>query len=252
MKRLALTWALVLIAAFASLRAESLTASRTITENLTAIVLPLCGVPGIARRIAESAGIPAGIESVPACYLLDPLPPPPWQAETITFLGMTVADALDRLVALDGRYRWVESDGVIVLRPLEAWQDAHHFMNEVISGFGFADQNVTWAAVMLGEAMHGRPIVPPTIETPLSTPQGNEHFSVSPRTTSILEAATAVVRAHGSLSWTLSYCKPERRPEYAWFMLGTFDHSGSGAGPKLVPDQNGKLHSACPSPPVRR
>src|SRR5258706_8521954 len=107
MKRLAIAWAFIVIAVSVSMRAESLTASHTITENLTTYVpLPPCGVAVIARRIAESAGILAGIEYVPACAQSGPLPPPQSQAETIAFVGMTVADSLDRLVALDGRYRW--------------------------------------------------------------------------------------------------------------------------------------------------
>jgi hypothetical protein len=251
MKRLAITGALIAIGVFGSLRAESRTASRTITEPLVMSVPPApCGVPAIAMRISDIAGIPAGIEFVPGCSQTDP--PRPNNAEEMSLLGFTAEEALDRLIASDPRYRWVETDGVILVRPLEAWEDAHHFMNVTVSGFGFTDQNVTGAAVILGAAMHGRPVVPPTIETPLSTAQGNEHFSVSAGTRSISEAANTVVRAHGSLHWTLSYCRPERRLEYATFMLATFDHSGFGSGPRPVPDQNGKRHIACPSAPVRR
>ena len=251
MKRLAITWAFIVIAVSVSMRAESLTASRAITEQLiVSVPMPPCGVPVIAERISETAGIPAGIEFIPGCRQTEP--PRPRNAEEMSFLGLTAEEALNRLIAMDPRYHWVETDGVILLRPLEAWQDQHHFMNATISEFGFTDQNVTGASVMIGAAIHARAVEPPTIETPLSTAQGNQHFSVTPRTTSILEAANAVVRAHGSLHWILTYCKPERRREYASLLLATFDHSGSGAGPKLVPDQNGKLHSACPSPPVRR
>jgi hypothetical protein len=88
----------------------------------------------------------------------------------------------------------------------------------------------------------------------MRTEQGNLHFSVRPRTTSILEAANEVVRAHGSLRWTLSYCKPERRIEYALFMLGTFDHSGLGGTVRahtVVRDQDGRLRGDCDPFPLR-
>jgi hypothetical protein len=244
MRPLCVTWSFIVVAAAVSLRADSLTASRTIAEQLiVSVPLAPCGVPAIATRISEIAGIPAGIEFIPGCRQTDP--PRPRNAEEMSFLGLTAEEALDRLIGMDPRYRWAETDGVILVRPLEAWQDAHHFMRATISEFGFTDQNVTGASVMISAAMHGRPVVPPTIETPLSTAQGNQHFSVIPRTTSILEVANAVVRAHGALHWTLTYCKPERKPEYAWFMLATFDHSGSGSGPWPVRDQNGRLYNAC-------
>jgi hypothetical protein len=251
MKRLAIICAFIVIAISVSLRAESLASSRTITEHLIVWVpLPPCGVPAIAVRISETAGIPAGIEFIPGCRQTEP--PRPRNAEEMSFLGLTAEEALDRLIAMDPRYHWVETGGVILVRPLEAWQDQHHFMNATISEFGFTDQNVTGASVMLGAAIHGRPVAPPAIETPLSTAQGNQHFSVRPRTTSILEAANAVVRAHGSLHWILTYCKPERRPEYAWLMLATFDHSGSGSGPVPAIDQNGRRYNACSPSTGRR
>ena len=227
MKRLAIRWAFIVIAVSVSMRAESLTASRTITEDLiVSVPLPPCGVPVIAERISETAGIPAGIEFIPGCRQTEP--PRPLNAEEMSFLGLTAEEALDRLIAMDPRYHWVETDGVILVRPLEAWQDQHHFMNATISEFGFTDQNVAAASVMITDAIRGVPVRPPTIETSLSTEQGNKHFSVSPRTTSIMEAANAVVRAHGSLHWILTYCTRERRSEYASFMLATFDHSGAG------------------------
>jgi hypothetical protein len=125
-------------------------------------------------------------------------------------------------------------------------------MNATISEFGFTDQNVVGASVMIIAAIRGVPSKPPTIETPLSTEQGNKHFSVNPRTTSIIEAANAVVRAHGSLHWTLTYCKPERRSEYATFMLATFDHSGLGSSGRFLRDQNGRMYDACGPSTSRR
>jgi hypothetical protein len=241
---------LVLIASVAlpaSTFGQSRTESRVIAENLTAYVpLALCGVPGIARRIAESSGIPAGIESVPACRDLDPQPPPRWQAEPITFLGMTVAHALDRLMTLDPRYRWTETDGVIIVRPLEAWTDAKHFLATPVSDFGFTDQAIGNVTNLVAEAWRGDPLKLSPLEAAGSTPEANLHFSLAPRTTSIVEAMTAIVRAHGSMVWTISYCRPARKAEYASFSFMTFDHGGAGGLPKPVRDQNGKMHIDCP------
>jgi hypothetical protein len=251
--KLAVAAIAVLVAVPVSLHAQSRTETRVIEENLTAYVpLALCGVPGIARRIAESAAIPAGIESVPDCRNLDPLPPPREQAEQITFLGMTVAAALDRLMTLDPRYRWTESDGVIVVRPLEAWTDSRHFLNTTMSDVGFSDQAIGNVANLVSQAMHSKPLKLSDIEVPGRTEQANLHFSIAPRPTSIIEFMNAVVRAHGALAWTVGYCRPARKPEYVSFMLWTFDRGGAGGGPKPVLDQNGKMHIDCPSPPRSR
>jgi hypothetical protein len=249
-------WTLALMAAAAmsvSTDASSITESRIIEENVTAYLpLHLCGVPGIAREIAISARIPAGIELVPDCARLDPMPPPREHSEMITFLGMTVADALDRLMTLDSRYRWTEADGVIIVRPLEAWTDAKHFLATPVSHFGFTDQAIGNVTNLVAEAWRGDPLKLSPLEAAGSTPEANLHFSLAPRTTSIVEAMTAIVRAHGSMVWSISYCRPARKPEYASFSFMTFDRGGAGGGPKPVLDQNGKMHIDCPPPFGRR
>jgi len=40
--------------------------------------------------------------------------------------GQQSLEAFDRLVSLDPRYRWVESEGVVIFRPLNAWTDPCH------------------------------------------------------------------------------------------------------------------------------
>jgi hypothetical protein len=245
MKRLALVPMVVALMS-ASPGAQSLTATRIVGERLVATTpLDPCGVAYLAARISEIARVPAGIEFVPGCARYEA--PRPAGAEEMSLQGLTAEEALDRLIAIDPRYRWTETEGMILVRPLEAWTDAHHFLNTTVSEFGFADQNVSAAAVMLLEALRGEPIQPPTLEVAGRTEEGNRRFSLRPRTTSVLEAANDVVRAHGGLHWTLSYCKPERRAEYALFMLQTFDHSGlGGEGPRsVVRGPDGQLRSAC-------
>jgi len=234
------------------LSAASVTETRMIPDNIT-LAVPLfpCAVPTMAVQLARSAGIPAGIESVSDCAHGDPAPPrnlPP----TITFLGKTVAEALDELIALDPRYRWTESDGVILVRPLDAWNDAHHFLHETIVDFGFENQNIVGASVLLAQAMQGRPFRPPTIDTQGRTEQGDRHFSMAPRTSSIVGLMNDVVRANGSMYWTINYCRPLRDREHASFMLWTFDRSGFGTGPLQMTGPDGKPRIDCPPPSNRK
>jgi hypothetical protein len=154
---------------------------------------------------------------------------------------------LDRLVALDPRYHWIETDGIVVVRPLDAWKDPRHFMNATFSGLTLTDLHLGCAVTALAAMLRGDAFTPTPCDWDYypRTEQANRRFSVSLHTTSILDAANAFVRAHGSLRWSLSYCKPEQRREYATLMLSTFDRAGLGVGPTPVRDETGRPHSAC-------
>ena len=72
------------------------------------------------------------------------------------------------------------------------------------------------------------------------TPQGGQRFSVERSATSILDALNAVVRAHGTLFWSVNYCQPPARHENALVSLTTFDGSGLGSHSAVLTDANGK------------
>jgi hypothetical protein len=112
MKRLAFV-SMVVAAMSASPGAQSLTATRTIGERLVASMpLAPCGERIIAERISEIARVPAGIEFVPGCARYEP--PRPAGAEEMSLQGLTAEEALDRLIAIDPRYRWAETEGMIL------------------------------------------------------------------------------------------------------------------------------------------
>jgi hypothetical protein len=211
------------------------------------VYVPLvsCALPTVASRIMESTGTPGGIEWVPACATREPKPVP--DGEWISLRGLTEREALDRLVALDPRYHWIESDGIVVVRPLDAWKDPRHFMNATFSGLTLTDQHLGCAVNALSAMIRGDAFTPRPCDWNYSpwTDQANRRFSVSLPTASILDAANAFVREHGSVRWSLSYCKPEPRREYATLMLWTSDRAGMGTGPPAVRDETGRPYSAC-------
>jgi hypothetical protein len=45
---------------------------------------------------------------------------------------LTLGRALNALVAGDPRYAWREQDGMLIIRPVEAWRDATNFLNESV------------------------------------------------------------------------------------------------------------------------
>jgi len=49
--------------------------------------------------------------------------------------GLTLAQALDQVVAMDARYEWRERDGVIHVRPQSAFEDAGNFLNARVERF---------------------------------------------------------------------------------------------------------------------
>jgi hypothetical protein len=201
-----------------------------------------CAVPRLTERIVQSAHVPAGIEYVPepcrsqrrtADRLSESLP-----------IGMTVQDALDRLVQLDPRYRWMEDDGVIVMRPRNAWNEAGHFLHRTVSSFIVKDEDMTGALNAVQTALGpGRFDAPPQRWHP--TPESERRFSVALGGIPGLEALNAVVRAHGSLTWELSYCQPQARYEYGTLWLTTFDGHRESGHAIFLRDEQGKSYDPC-------
>jgi hypothetical protein len=149
-----------------------------------------------------------------------------------------------RLVKLDPRYYWTESDGVIVVRPLAAWADPKHFLHGVLD-------RLTLDKADIGQALHAalaplRPFShPPTIL------DGVGEITIDVGPISIIEALDAVVRTHGRARWEVSYCRSEAVLLYARIFIYTFDfvdQRGIGMnGPRPL-DHKGKSYSPCAAP----
>ena len=220
--------AVLLLLATMTLSAQSSVpaTARTIDEDVV-VRLPYvpCQIPNVAVRIAQVLKVPAGAESVP-----EPCPDPQHPAPPVTgrmsLLGMTAREAFDALVRLDPRYRWVESGGVVVIRPVDAWEGHDHFLHRSMSSFAFTDENVPGALAALQTA-----IGPSRIsggQLPGRSPLAERRFSVSLGAISVYEALNAIVKAHGALAWLVGYCQPQVSYENSTGTLITFDGSGVG------------------------
>jgi hypothetical protein len=104
--------------------------------------------------IARSARIPIGFEEVAGIPVLDDgdLSAIPLSART-DLTGLRVGDALDALVSADPRYGWREQDGVILIRPVQAWADPGHFLNQRFSGFRMRDSTAADVARAIYERL---------------------------------------------------------------------------------------------------
>jgi hypothetical protein len=140
-------------------------------------------------RLSEAVGVPMGFEKAPRQQ---------GSAETrhIQATSRRLRDVLDDIIKIDPRYEWREDAGVVVIRPVDAWNrpsvldtllgpvtlenatsdDADHVVHQV---FSLAND----------EEPRLRNIKRFSVDVPADTP--------------LLQFVNAVVRAHGSLSWTL-------------------------------------------------
>src|SRR5688572_6012972 len=93
-----------------------------------------CAVPAMVAALARRYQFPAGVEYLPLdCSRI--WRTAPRTGELLNLRGMTIRAALERLSALDPRYRWIESDGVLVIRPVHAWADRTNMLNYTTASF---------------------------------------------------------------------------------------------------------------------
>ncbi|HUE87546.1 MAG TPA: hypothetical protein VMO26_15840 [Vicinamibacterales bacterium] len=218
--RLLLVVIATLAGAEASLAQESSVEplARQVTTNLT-LKSPVasCTVPRMAALIARQLEIPSGIELLPGPCTSPDQP----MADEIPLIAMPFQDVLDLLVKADSRYYWVYSDGVVVVRPLDAWNKKDHFLHDTLQPVELKEQNIGAAMDQIfaqpGVSAGGGELImtgdPSTIT-----------LSLGP--VSRIEALDAVVRAHGRLRWEVSYCRPELESDVATVRLFTYDDRG--------------------------
>ena len=184
--------------------------------------------------IAKSARVPIGFEEVagvPMPYdgTLSTIPP---SARTL-LIGLTVGEALDALVSADPRYRWREQDGVILLRPVEAWADPAHFLHKRLSAFHLRDSTVSDVARAIYAQFGVRIIFGEggVLGDPPGPDFGLEKrivFDVPSGT--MLEVLNSVVRAHGGLGWMVHYANAPADIKTSCLRFVTFDGKFSGVG----------------------
>ena len=219
--------------------------ARQVTINVT-LKLPVgsCTVPQLAAHIASQLDIPSGIEllPVPCTWSDQPL------TDEIPLMGMPVQDVLDLLIKADSRYYWVDSDGVIVVRPLDAWKKKDHFLHDTLQSLELKEQNVG-AAMDQIFARPGRVVG-----------SGELHMSNDPTLVTLslgsvsrIEALDAVVRAHGRIRWEVGYCLPELESDVATAWLYVHDEgvarprSGLGVRGPFAREGSNRTVNRCPA-----
>lgn len=154
--------------------------------------------------------------------------------------GQTVGKALDDLIALHPAYEWRNVNGVIHVRPKTAFSDPNHFLNRSAGRIELKD------ALPLHATFEAHRIFVPDCEVrhKIYTDQRDEFLETLPpaeRQTltlsfkggTAIQFLDAVIKAHGSLYWNVTYrVPPERlhdatpRYEYAIFAFAAGPQTG--------------------------
>ena len=189
----------------------------------------------LVAMIARSARVPIGFEEVaqePQEY--DGNLAKVSNEDKKSLIGLTVAMALNALVAVDPRYAWREQDGVLIIRPVEAWRDATNVLNQSVGPIderqrraidivkGLYDQkglHLIWSA--------GGVIGNPTqSKSDLRLP-----ISVTLPTSSMLDVLNAITKSHAQLGWLVQYAHRPAEFRDSCIHLITFDGRFVGVAP---------------------
>jgi len=175
------------------------------------------GAPLIIRELsvhtigvlAEAAGVPMGLE------FATPADVRPW---TIAATGMKLRAVLDAIVAADSRYEWREDDGVVVFRPVASWSEGTDVLDTGIESLKLGDIQAADALIVLAQLfdvnMQGGP-------------GDTKHFSLDLPPGRVFDALNGMVRAHGTMAWTLERAHGKFAEFIMTLLTGT---SGVGFG----------------------
>ena len=181
-----------------------------------------CTVPRTVFHLAHRFEIVAGIE-----YLQSPCakfgsrrgPGGPF----VDLYGLTVRDALAKVLAIDARYRMFEYDGVVVVRPVQALTDRKNVLNFTTSSFVLVDATLGMALDSVLSGVLGEPRSEYD-RFGTSTEQGARRFSVKTGAVSVTTALDAFVGTQGAAIWEVRAGDIGRLVPFY-----TFDGAGMGA-----------------------
>lgn len=150
-----------------------------------------------ARDLAAATGVPFGMQATPGPS------PERWSAPEFTATGRTLREVLEILAATDRRYSWRVLDGMIVIRPISSWSDSSDPLFALVPAVHLEEVTMTEAVrkVVLGL---GAP------DQTYSTFPDSKTVSLSAGPGSALDLLTALVKAHGTLTWTFEDGDPDQ------------------------------------------
>ena len=135
-----------------------------------------------------------------------------------TLRGKTVGEALDALMAIHPGYEWRSVNGVIHVRPQEAFVNFNHFLNQAIGPLQLTDALPLHATfevhrVFVPDCVINHPIYTDQRDAFLETeePAMRQPLTLSFNGGTVIDLLDAVIKAHRSLYWNVTYQVPPER-----------------------------------------
>jgi hypothetical protein len=151
----------------------------------------------------------------------------------IPLSGRTVGQALDALVVADHRYSWREQDGVLVIRPIEQWNQATNFLNQSVEPIDERQQRPMDILTRL-YIRRGLPLSSGsggTLGNPTRRSSDlNQSISVTLPAPTMLDVLNAITKSHAQLIWMVASVRQSEEFESRCLYLITFDGQFKGIG----------------------
>jgi hypothetical protein len=182
--------------------------------------------------IARSARVSIGFEEVagtprPFDGNLEKIP----ESARTPLIGLTAGAALDALVAADRRYSWREQDGVLVIRPLEAWTQTDHFLDRSVAALtvkgeiGDAARSIYALLGIPTIFAEGGVLGDPPPDAALEKP-----LDIAISRARLMGALNGIVRVHGSAGWMVHYARAPATIQNSCLRFISFEGRFTGLG----------------------
>ena len=143
------------------------------------------------------------------------------RGQRVTLAGKTVREALDTIVAIDPRYRWIDVGGVPVVRPSASWTNPNNPLNQVVAP-------VVWPETDLATALSEVVALITRTNTSGPVPGAGRgpRFAIQTGPIVIMELLNTIAAAHGgAVRWYMRHnCTPVD-PRAVYLHLEAMDES---------------------------
>ncbi len=200
-----------------------------------------CDLWRTVEEVARFAGVRIGFEHTPDCH--------PGGRErraygpAIALDGLTPRQVFDQIVQMRPEFAWREVEGVVVIRPVRAWQDPAHLLHRQVAPFAVARTHPHLVLHRLLQAAQPSLFQPHEdlqlsglgrrLDDPAATGRIDLPSSVDFAGGTVLQALNAAARPYGG-NWELGYAGHPRLTVFA----PDFDEGVTGL-PLLPPAKRG-------------